>query len=97
MIDSHAHLTVPEVLPHCSAILQRAKAAQVEKIVNVCIDEASLKHGLDLHDQHHWVFNAAATTPHDVAVEGEQFFPTVEKAAREGRLVAIGETGLDYH
>ena len=43
------------------------------------------------------MFNAAATTPHDVEKEGELFFPMVEKCATEGKLVAIGETGLDYH
>jgi TatD DNase family protein len=41
--------------------------------------------------------NAAATTPHDVEKEGETFFPMVEEKARQGKLIAIGETGLDYH
>ncbi len=38
-----------------------------------------------------------ATTPHDVDKEGEKAFPFMESAARSGALVAVGETGLDYH
>lgn len=53
--------------------------------------------GLLLSKRHPWVFNAAATTPHDVDKEGELFFSRVEECAREKKLVAIGETGLDYH
>ena len=43
------------------------------------------------------VSNAGATTPHDVEKEGEAFFSAFEKAALEGKLVAVGETGLDYY
>ncbi|MBM3208545.1 MAG: TatD family deoxyribonuclease, partial [Chlamydiae bacterium] len=45
---------------------------------------------------HPWVFNTAATTPHDVETDGELFFPSVENAAIKRELIAIGETGLDY-
>lgn len=43
-----------------------------------------------------WIYNTAATTPHDVAKEGEAVFPLIEKHAKAGDLIAIGETGLDY-
>ena len=65
--------------------------------MNICTDRASLLEGLSLHERAPWVFNAAATTPHDVEKEGEEFFPLVERCAKEGSLIAIGETGLDYH
>jgi TatD DNase family protein len=94
-IDSHAHLTSPQVVDHVEEMLQRAQQHKVEKIVNICTDEETLKKGLILSERHPWVFNAAATTPHDVAKEGASFFPIVEHHAKE--LVALGETGLDYH
>lgn len=96
-IDSHAHLTVPSVVDHVEEILQRAQQIDVKAIVNICIDPASLEKGLHLAKRHPWIFNAAATTPHDVEKEGELFFPIVEEKARQGQLIAIGETGLDYH
>lgn len=96
-IDSHAHLTVPAVADRCEEILQRAQQKKVAAIVNICVDAPSLDKGLHLAVRHPWVFNAAATTPHDVEKEGELFFPIVQERAKEGKLIAIGETGLDYH
>jgi TatD DNase family protein len=93
MIDSHAHLSAPPVLDHIEEILERAQKRGVKAIVNICTDEKSLEEGLLLAKRYPWVFNAAATTPHDV--EHESLLGLVEKEAKN--LVAIGETGLDYH
>jgi len=94
VIDSHAHLTSPQILSEVDAVVMRAKEAGVEKIINICTDEVSLEEGLKLQERCPGIFNTAATTPHDVEEEGESFFPIV-KASVE-KLVAIGETGLDY-
>jgi TatD DNase family protein len=95
-IDSHAHLTKADLLSDLDPILARAQAAGFHAIINICTDEATLHEGLALARRVPWVFNVAATTPHDVETEGELFFPIVKKAALSGQLVAIGETGLDY-
>jgi TatD DNase family protein len=96
LIDTHAHLTSEQLLPVLDDVVARAKKAGIEKIVNICTDEQSLAEGVLLHEEAPWIFNAAATTPHDVEKEGAVFFPLVERSALEGRLIAIGETGLDY-
>ncbi len=96
VIDTHAHLTSEQMLPELENILRRAKQSGVEKIVNICTDHKSLQEGLLLQEKHPWIYNSAATTPHDVAKEGEDFFPVVEKAATSHKLIALGETGLDY-
>lgn len=96
LFDAHAHLTGEKLLPDVEEILARAKDAGVGTIVNICTGVQSLEAGLLLQKKHPWVWQTAATTPHDVEEEGELFFPYVERAAREGKLVAIGETGLDY-
>jgi TatD DNase family protein len=93
MIDSHAHLAAPPVIDQIEEILQRAQQHGVAAIVNICTDSESLKNGLLLSKRHSWIFNAAATTPHDV--EQEDLLEEVKKEAKN--LVAIGETGLDYH
>lgn len=94
--DTHAHLTSDSMLPHLEEVLQRAKQSGVHRIVNICTGKKSLEQGLLLREKHKWVYNTAATTPHDVDAEGEEFFPVVEQAAFSKKLVAIGETGLDY-
>jgi TatD DNase family protein len=97
MIDSHAHLTNPQMLPDIETVLARAAQAGIVHIVNICTDAPSLKEGIALKKRFpHLLSNTAATTPHDVETEGASFFPLVETAAKAGDLVAIGETGLDY-
>ncbi len=95
--DSHAHLTSPDVLPNLPEILARARIANVNQILNICTDPSTLQAGIELATKENGIYTAGATTPHDVEKEGEQAFPFFEAAARNGQLVAIGETGLDYH
>lgn len=96
-IDSHAHLTSDAVFDQIDDVLDRAQEANLSAIVNICTDQVSLERGLELAKKHPWIFNTAATTPHDVEKEGEELFPLMEKHARAGNLVAVGETGLDYY
>jgi len=95
LFDSHAHLTSEELKPHLPEILQRARDKGVDRIINICTDLASLRAGLMLQEE--GVFHAGATTPHDVEKEGIAHFPYFVEAAEQKQLVAIGETGLDYH
>ncbi len=96
IVDTHAHLTSPELAANADEIIARAKAAGVTRIVNICTDQVSLEKGLELAERYDWIFNAAATTPHDVVKDGEAFFPLVAAQAKKKKLIAIGETGLDY-
>jgi TatD DNase family protein len=95
-IDSHAHLTSSQLYPSLKEVVERAKRAGIESIVNICTDMESLSRGLELSAEHDWIFCTAATTPHDVTQEGESFFPHVERAAFQKQLIAIGESGLDF-
>lgn len=97
LIDSHAHLTRSDTLYGIEALLERAQQAGVKQIVNICTDLETLNLGLELSQKYPWIYNVAATTPHDVEKEGEVVFPVIAEHARKGHLVAIGETGLDYH
>lgn len=94
-VDSHAHLTSDAIYPEVDQVLERAKKAGVEKIVNICTDLVTLERGLELNQRYPWVYNSAATTPHDVDKWGEAHFETIEAARND--LIAIGETGLDYY
>lgn len=94
--DSHAHLGHEKLRSDIDDTLQRAQDAGVKNIVNICTDVETLQFGLKLKEKHPWVSLAASTTPHDAAEEGETVFHIMEHHARNGDLVAIGETGLDY-
>ncbi len=97
IVDSHAHLTSDEVFQDIENVLERASSAGIQKIINICTDDKTLERGLALRKKFPWVYNTASTTPHDVLADGDRLFPLMEKAAMEGNLVAVGETGLDYY
>ncbi len=96
LIDSHAHITSDELIEDVQGLIQRAKDAQLEKIINICTDQQTALRGVELNTIDPFVVNAGATTPHDVNKLGEVDFPFFEKLALEKKLIAIGETGLDY-
>ncbi len=97
MFDSHAHLTSDAIIDSVDALLSRAQNAGVKNIVNICTNPITLERGITLAKRYPWVYNAASTTPHDADTEGESVFPLMEKHAKMGDLIAIGETGLDYY
>lgn len=100
--DAHAHLTFDEhadVMP----VLERALAAGVAGIINVCTELGDLQRGIALAKSAQEsakvpkIYTAAALTPHDASKDDTLFFKEIERAAQAKELVAIGETGLDYH
>lgn len=95
--DSHAHLTSSSLKDDLDGVLQRAQTAGVNTIINICTDANSLDNGLQLSKRCPWVYNAASAHPHDVEKEGALTYPIISQQAHVGNLVAIGETGLDYH
>lgn len=95
--DSHAHLTGKDLYPEVEAIIERARLAHVKSILNICTNIVELERGLELSGRYPWIYQAAATHPHDAEKEGETAFPLFAKYARQGVLKAIGEIGLDYH
>lgn len=98
LIDAHAHLTHDEndALP---AMLKRANEAGIMAIFNICTGLDDLKRGLALASTsvHPKVFTIASLTPHDAAQDDKDFFEEIKKQALDGKLIAIGETGLDYY
>lgn len=94
--DSHAHLTYDGVYEEIDEVLSRAQEAGLNCIINICTGPETLERGKALCKRYPWIYNVAATTPHDVDKEADIFYPQVEAAARAGELLAIGETGLDY-
>ncbi|MCB1180901.1 MAG: TatD family hydrolase [Chlamydiia bacterium] len=97
LTDSHAHLSIPSLREKVPKLIERAVEAGVSSMINIATTPAELEHASELHTKYPWIYVAGSTTPHDVEKAGEADFETFAKAAREGKLVAVGETGLDYH
>lgn len=95
-IDAHAHLSSAQLREGLPELLERARGAGVFSVINVATDPEELAHALGLHEQFPWVYPAVATPPQDVSEAARAHFPLFAEEARAGRLIALGETGLDY-
>jgi TatD DNase family protein len=90
VIDTHAHL---DALDDPASAVSRARAAGVERIVSIGCGVASTRATLAIADAEAGVSVAAGIHPHQAA-DGESLEDLATVA--DGRLVAIGEIGLDF-
>jgi TatD DNase family protein len=95
-VDSHCHLAFPELAGDVEGVLARMAAAGVGAALSVCtrLEEFELIHGLAARDPR--VYASVGVHPDTTGTEE----PTVERLIELGtwpRVVAIGETGLDYY
>jgi len=97
MIDSHAHLDRPEFDADREAVLERARAAGVSWVVEAGTDAASSRRAIELSRRHPGVRAAVGMHPCDVRADREAEMEEIAALAREAEVVAIGETGLDFH
>jgi TatD DNase family protein len=98
LIDSHAHLDMPEFAGDLPAVLERARAAGLAHIVSAAIDLPSLRANLALAAAHPgFVSTTAGVHPNEAAAVDDGQWRELEALAADPRVVAIGETGLDYH
>lgn len=98
MVDSHAHLQHAQFDLDRDAVIERAVAAGVQRILVPGWDVASSEAALELAARHAPVVSAAVGVhPHDAASMDEAAWSRLESLAGDPRCVAIGEIGLDYH
>ena len=98
MVDSHAHLQHAQFDPDRDAVVERAIAAGVERILVPGWDVASSEAALELAERHAPVVLAAVGVhPHDAGAMDEAAWRRLEAIAADPRCVAVGEIGLDYY
>ncbi len=97
LIDTHAHLDFPEYKKDLEEVLERARQAGVEAILNAGADLASSKRSIELSREYHWISASVGIHPHGAARAGNNWVEELEKLATSGTVLAIGETGLDFY
>jgi TatD DNase family protein len=95
--DTHCHLTDTRFSGDRDAVLERAAQAQVTRLIEIGCEPASWAAALALAQQHPQVSCALGIHPHEARLADEPTWAELEKLAADPRVVAIGETGLDYH
>ena len=95
LVDTHAHL---EMLGDgAPGAVERASEAGVGAIVSMSTDPDSAVRTLALAERFEPVYAAVGVHPHSASVFGEGTVENLANLASNGKVVAIGETGLDYH
>jgi TatD DNase family protein len=96
LIDSHCHLNADRFAGEAAAVIDRARAAGLERILVPGWNVASSERALELADRFDWLDVAVGVHPHDAAKVDAADWRRIVELAADPRVVAIGETGLDY-
>jgi TatD DNase family protein len=97
LIDSHAHLDLPEFDCDRDAAIQRALAGGIEKIITVGIGMKECRQALLLAERYPFIYATLGIHPHNAAALDLAALDFLEKNALSPKVVALGEMGLDYY
>jgi len=96
-IDTHCHLNEEAFAPDLQDVVERAIAAGVRQMLVVGCTLASSRKAVELASQFPALFAAVGIQPNYVAEAQPNDFAEIEQLARDPKVVAIGETGLDRY
>jgi TatD DNase family protein len=97
LIDSHCHLDFPDFAAELDAVVARAAAAGVDRMVTISTRVKKHADILAIAERFPNVFCSVGTHPHHAHEELDVTADELIERARHAKVVAIGEAGLDYH
>ncbi|HEV2503997.1 MAG TPA: TatD family hydrolase [Mesorhizobium sp.] len=96
LVDSHCHLDFPDFAEERAAIVARALAAGVGRMVTISTRVKRFQQILEIAESFEEVFCSVGTHPHNAAEEPDITTEDLVRLAEHPKVVAIGEAGLDY-
>jgi TatD DNase family protein len=97
LIDSHCHLDFPDFADELDAVVGRARAAGIERLVTISTRVRRHAGLRAIADRFSEVYCSIGTHPHYAHEEAEITPGELVACSRAAKVVAIGEAGLDYH
>jgi len=97
LIDTHCHLDFPEFAPERDAVVARARAAGVGRMITISTRFDRFADYAAIADAYDDVFCSVGTHPHNAHLEPEATVERLVELAKHRKCVAIGEAGLDFH
>jgi TatD DNase family protein len=97
LIETHAHLDYPDFAGDFNDVLERATAAGVTRIITIGTSLESSRRAVELAEKYPNIFAVIGVHPTYVEESQEDVIDPLRELAKSPRVVAIGETGLDYH
>lgn len=95
--DTHAHLDYSDFADELPDAIRRAASAGVSKIVTIATTHESSKRAVAIADEFPNVYAVVGWHPSDVTDAPDDIRPSLRELARHPKVVALGETGLDYY
>ena len=99
LVDSHAHLDDARFGEDRASMIQRAWDAGVRRIVTIGTGKGpeDMGCGIPIAESYDWIHTSLGIHPHDAAKVEDRHLDMMKTLAAHPKVVAIGETGLDYH
>ena len=97
LVDTHCHLDLEPLASSVDAVLQRARAAGVRRCVSIGTSVQASRANVALARRHPGVVAAVGVHPNDADGVTDEALAAIDALAADGRVVAIGEIGLDYY
>jgi TatD DNase family protein len=97
LVDSHCHLDFPDFAPEIDAVIARARAAGIGRMVSISTRVKKLAQIVAIAEKYPDVFCSIGTHPHHADEEMDITAADLVAIAQHPKVVAIGEAGLDYH
>jgi len=96
LIDSHAHLDMPDFDRDLEQVIQRARESGVEYIFAVGTEKKDWKRVLEIAGSHPSIYAILGVHPHRAKEIDDQTYPKLRELCRNGKVKAYGEIGLDF-
>jgi len=97
LVDSHCHLDFPDFSAELDAVVARARAAGIGRLVTISTLVGKFPMLRAIAERFDEVYCSVGTHPHHAAKEPNVTADDLIAAAKHAKVVAIGEAGLDYH
>jgi TatD DNase family protein len=97
LVDSHCHLDFPDFASELDAVVARARAADIGRMVTISTRVKKHAQVLAIAEKYPDVFCSVGTHPHNAQEETDVTAKDLIARAKHPKIVAIGEAGLDYH
>ncbi len=96
-IDTHCHLDFKDFDADRDAVIERARAAGVDIIINVGSSLEGSRRAVQIAKKYDNIYASVGVHPHDVKSVTADTFSEIKRLAASKKIVAIGEVGLDYY
>ena len=97
LIDTHAHLSLPQFDKDRTEVIKRAHNAGIKHIITVGTDSDDCRKAVALAQKHDFISAAVGIHPHDAKTINAETYSLLREFAADNNVVAIGEIGLDFY